>query len=118
MYAEPALAYGIPVIVPATPVPPLDAFNVPPNVTVPVVAEFGLNPVLPALNVTTPELGILADVSTLLPPSYSAVAYKLPCTPTPPATCNAPPVTVLATVVFVIVNTSELITIDCVIVVY
>mgnify|MGYP006270542043 CR=1 FL=1 len=42
------------------PVPPLAIFNVPASVTAPVVAEFGVNPVVPALNELTNELDIVA----------------------------------------------------------
>ena len=42
----------MPVIL-VVPVPPLDTFNVPDNVTAPEVAVLGVNPVVPALNVVT-----------------------------------------------------------------
>jgi hypothetical protein len=45
--------YTYPVKVVA-PVPPLEAFNVPPRVIAPEVVELGVNPVDPALNEVTP----------------------------------------------------------------
>ena len=38
------------------PVPPLDAFRMPPNVMAPLVLVFGVKPVLPALKEVTPPV--------------------------------------------------------------
>ena len=45
-----------------TPVPPLATPNVPDNVTPPVVAVLGVNPVVPALNDVTPDVAGTAQV--------------------------------------------------------
>ena len=45
----------VPVLV-VTPVPPLETANVPDNVTAPVVAVLGVNPVVPAENEVTPPV--------------------------------------------------------------
>ena len=59
------VAYGIPFVVnEVKPVPPLVVANVPAKVIAPDVADDGVNPVVPALNVVTPPLvaGALVQV--------------------------------------------------------
>ena len=51
-----------------SPVPPLDAFKVPDNVTTPDEAAFGKNPVVPALNVVTPAVPVEVIVTTPVDP--------------------------------------------------
>ena len=51
--------------------PPFATFSVPAKVIAPVVAVFGVKPVVPALKLLTSELEIVDHVGALVPPEIN-----------------------------------------------